>query len=284
MIRIIRCLFFGSRPYIAVHYLFPTAFGIFLGAKTFNEPIYLLNSCLILLSVFFSFQASVILNDVNDVRADAIVKRRTPINCGYVSVGAYLQIAVVCLVISILLALGTGYRTLLIVILGNILHFAYSSKPFRLKRFYPLSIFLLALGALLAAIAGYSLYEASRPFLSFPLRASLFIMVPLFLALNFRDLADYQGDRRTDTTTLFTLIGLERGRLVNAVLILLSYVSVAVILQYSLLFAICIPLGLASGHVCIQKPLSEKRVFVIYFVFIGVLTVLFNLNPSIIIK
>ncbi|UCF70078.1 MAG: UbiA family prenyltransferase [candidate division WOR-3 bacterium] len=282
MIKILRYLFYGSRPYIAIHYIFPTAFGIFLGARIFNEPIYFLKSCLVLLSVFFSFQASVILNDFNDTRADTISKKRTPINDGDISTREYQKLAVICLITSFVLAVGISYRTFLIVILGNILHFSYSSKPFRLKRFYPLSIFLLALGALLAAIAGYSLYEPSRPFLSFPLRASIFVVVPLFLALNFRDLADYEGDLKTDTTTLFTLIGLKNGRIVNAVMVLLSYISLPIILRYPLLFAACIPLGVASSYVCIQKDFRERRIFLLYFVLIGVLTVLFNLNPSII--
>lgn len=277
-------MFYGSRPFIAIHYLFPTAFGIFMGANLFNKPIYLFDSVLILLSVFFSFQTSIIINDINDMKSDAITKRRTPITNGDISVEKYQRIAIICLVISFILALGVSYRTLLIVILGNILHFSYSSKPFRLKRFYPLSIFLLALGALLAAIAGYSLYEASRPFLSFPLRASIFIIVPLFLALNFRDLADYEGDQKTDTSTLFTLLGLQKGRVVNAILIFLSYVSIPLILQYPLLFVACIPLGMANSYVCMQEDFREKRVFLLYFVLIGILTALFNLNPSIVIK
>lgn len=277
-------MFYGSRPFIAIHYLFPTAFGIFMGANLFNKPIYLFDSVLILLSVFFSFQTSIIINDINDMKSDAITKRRTPITNGDISVEKYQRIAIICLVISFILALGVSYRTLLIVILGNILHFSYSSKPFRLKRFYPLSIFLLALGALLAAIAGYSLYEASRPFLSFPLRASIFIIVPLFLALNFRDLADYEGDQKTDTSTLFTLLGLQKGRVVNAILIFLSYVSIPLILQYPLLFVACIPLGMANSYVCMQEDFREKRVFLLYFVLIGILTTLFNLNPSIVIK
>jgi 4-hydroxybenzoate polyprenyltransferase len=284
MIRITRCLFYGSRPYIAIHYLFPTAFGIFLGARIFDKPVYFLDSILILLSVFFSFQTSIILNDINDVRSDAITKRRTPLNCGDISVNEYLNIATACLIISFVLALGVSYRTLLIVVLGNIVHFSYSSKPFRLKRFYPLSIFLLALGALLAAIAGYSLYEASRSFLSFPLRASIFIIVPLFLGLNFRDLADYEGDRKTDTSTLFTLLGLQKGKVVNAILIFLSYVSVPFILQYPVLFVACIPLGIASSYVCTRDDFREKRVFLLYFVLVGILAILFNLNPSIVIK
>lgn len=283
MNKFLRCLVYGTRPYIGLHYLFPVAFGIFLGMHMFGRPFYPFESILITLSVFFSFQASIILNDLTDIRSDAITQRQTPLNCGNIPVKDYQTLALGCLIASLLLALAISYRTLLIVILGNILHFSYSSKPFRLKRFYPVSLVLLALGALLAAIAGYSIYEPSRPFMSFPARASIFIVLPLFLALNFRDLADYKGDRGTGTTTLFTLMGLSKGRIINAILIVLSYLSVPVILDYPLLFAACVPLGLASGYVCMQKDFREKRVFLIYFVLIAILAILFNLEPSVII-
>jgi 4-hydroxybenzoate polyprenyltransferase len=284
MIRIFRIAFYGSRPFIALHYLFPTAFGIFLGMKVFTRPSYVLDCVLIFLSVFFSFQTSIILNDINDLRADAISKRRTPLNTREISIKEYQNIAILCLCVSLILAYLISYRTLLIVILGHILHFSYSSKPFRLKRYYPLSIFMLALGALLAAVAGHSLYEPSKPFLSFPLKSAILIVVPLFLALNFRDLADYEGDRQTDTNTLFTIIGLEKGKRVNALFIFLSYLCVPMIINYPLLFLSAVPLGLISGFLCLQKPFQEKHVFYAYFVFITILTILFNLKPEIIIK
>lgn len=282
MNKFFRFWLYGSRPYIAIHYLFPTGFGIFLGSKIFNKPINYLDCIFIGLSIFLSFQTSIILNDINDIKTDEISKRRTPLNSEGITINEYRNLAIIFFVISILLALAISYRTFLIVLLGNILHFFYSSKPYRLKRFYPLSILMLAAGALLAAIAGYTLYEPAKPFLSFPLKATLFIVIPLFLALNFRDLADYEGDKKTEIKTLFTILGLNRGRIVNATLILLSYVSVPIILQYSILFFATIPLGLASMYYCLKKPFKEKYIFFIYFVMIGILAVLFNLKLEII--
>jgi 4-hydroxybenzoate polyprenyltransferase len=169
------------------------------------------------------------------------------------------------------------------VLLGHILHFTYSSKPLRLKRFYPLSILMLTLGALLAAIAGYALFEPSKPFLSFPLKATLLITVPLFLGLNFRDLADYQGDRKTEIATLFTVFGLQKGRYINAIFILLSYLSIPIILHYPLFFIATVPLGMLSFYFCLKQPFQEKYVFYIYFVLIAFFAIIFNLNPRIIV-
>ena len=284
MTKIVRIWLYGSRPYIAVHYLVPVAFGVFLASKIFDKPINYFHGILIGLSIFFSFQTSIILNDLNDVKADKLAKRRTPLNSDDISIKQYTSLAVFFFVISIVLALIISYRVFLIVLLGNMLHFSYSSPPLRLKRYYPLSICLLAFGALLAAIAGYALYDQAKPFISFPLRTALFIMIPLFLAMNFRDLADYEGDRMTDARTLFTILGMEKGRIVNAILMLLSYLSVPVILQYPVLLTAALPLGLASMYFCFEKPFKERYIFYVYFAFILILMILFYLKPEIIIK
>uniref|UniRef100_A0A7C6A9C5 Prenyltransferase n=1 Tax=candidate division WOR-3 bacterium TaxID=2052148 RepID=A0A7C6A9C5_UNCW3 len=283
MTKIYRAWLFGSRPYIAVHYMFPTAFGIFLGMNIFAKPIYLLKSIFLFLAIFFSYQASIILNDINDMKADAFARRKTPLNTKEISIAEYRNWGIIFVTIALGFGLLISYRMFLIVLLGNVLHFLYSSPPFRLKRFYPISIFLLSLGALLAAIAGYAIYEPSKPFISFPLKATLFIVVPLFLGLNFRDLADYEGDKKTEVQTLFTVFGLDRGRIINAILIFLSYLSVPIILQFAWLFLAAVPLGLMSLYFCLKKPFKENYIFYIYFLLILILTVLFNLRPKLII-
>jgi 4-hydroxybenzoate polyprenyltransferase len=284
MTKILRAWLYESRPFIALHYIFPTAFGIFLAGNYFNAPIYTVRSFILVLSIFFSYQTSIILNDINDIQSDALLKRKTPLNQGDLTLKQYQNLGLVLLGVSILLALSLGYKVLLIVLLGHILHFLYSSPPFRLKRFYPLSIMMLAGGALLAAIAGFSLIEPAKPFLSFPPRSALFIFIPLLLALNFRDLADYEGDKKTDVQTLFTLAGIKRGKIINAVLMFLSYFSVPVILRCPLLFIATVPLGALTSRVCLKTPFREKNIFYLYFILIVTLTILFNLKPEMILQ
>lgn len=284
MTKIFKTWLYGSRPFIALHYMFPTAFGVFLGMHIFEKPVFILQTALVFLSIFFSYQASIILNDINDIKSDEIAKRKTPLSSGEIKIEEYRNWGIIFITIALALGLAIGYRMFLIILLGNTLHFLYSSPPFRVKRFYPLSIFLISIGALLTAIAGYALYEPTRPFMSFPLKPALFIVIPLFLGLNFRDLADYEGDRKTDIQTLFTMLGLKWGRIINAILILSSYFLVPIILQYPLLFTVAIPLGLASSYFVLKQPFVEKYVFYCYFVLIFILTVLFNLKPEIILS
>lgn len=274
----------GMRPLIAVHYLLPPILGIFLGTHMFGRPINYFEAFLLYAAIFFSFQTSVITNDSNDLKTDRISNKKSLLNSSSYSVTRITELGVYFFVISLLFALAISYRMLLIVLLGHVLHFTYSAKPFRLKRFYPISIGMLALGALLTAIAGYALFENTKPFLSFPLKATLFAFVPYFLALNFRDLADYQGDKKTEITTLFTLLGLETGRVINAILILACYVSVSIILQFPLSFIFTIPLGILSFYFCLRQPFDEKYIFYIYFVLIAILTIAFNLNPKIVVQ
>jgi len=280
---IIKKWFLGSRPFIALHYFFPAVLGIFLGTFMFQKQVNYLDAFLLMCAIFFSFQTSVVTNDVNDLRTDKISEKRSLLNASSQTIVHIHELGVYFFIISILFALVISYRMMLIVLLGHILHFTYSSRPFRLKRFYPISILMLTLGALLAGIAGFSLFEISKPFSAFPVKATLLIVVPLFFGLNFRDLADYQGDKRTEVTTLFTIFGLNKGRYINAILILISYISIPLILDFPLFFIVTIPLGILSLYFCLKQPFKEKYVFYIYFVLITVFAIIFNLNPGIIV-
>lgn len=262
-----------SRPLISIHYIIPTTFGIVLASYIFMEPINFFNSFLLLFSIFFSFQTSVITNDINDKKTDYFANKKSILNDNSFPIKYYTFLSLFFFIISIFSALIINYRLFLIVLFGHILHFSYSSKPLRLKRFYPISILMLSLAALLTAISGFSLFDSYKPFLSFPLKPALFIFIPLFLSLNFRDLADYRGDGKTKITTLFTIFGLEKGRRINAYLVLLSYLLVPIILNFYPLFFATIPLGSASFYICLKKPFREKMIFYIYFILIAILAV-----------
>lgn len=271
----------SSRPLIALHYIFPTVFGIVLGSYIFKETINFFHSFLLLFSVFFSFQTSVITNDIFDIKTDHFSNKNSILNSGSFSTKYYTFLSLFFFLISLLAAFTINYRLFLIVLFGHILHFSYSSKPLRLKRFYPVSIFMLSFAALLTAISGYALFDSYKPFISFPLKPAFLIFIPLFLSLNFRDLADYRGDGKTNITTLFTIFGLEKGRYINSYLLLLSYLLVPVILRFYPLFIATIPLGIASFYFSLKKPFNEKMIFYIYFILIAVLGVLLHTKTDI---
>jgi len=275
--------FFETRILIALHYLFLTICGVLLSNRIFEKPINPYPAILICLAIFFAYQTSIVVNDLNDLKTDSISKKKTPLSNGEISLIGYQKLGVLYFLLSIFLAFMINYQTLLMLLIIHSLHYFYSSPPFRLKRFWPVSVFMLALGALFAAIAGYMIYESSKPFLSFPLKPALLIVLPLFLALNFRDLTDYEGDKNTEVATLYTVLGLEKGRTVNALLILLSYLLVPIILQYPILFFASVPLGILSFYFCLRKPFQERYIFFFYFILLVILAITLNLKPEIII-
>jgi 4-hydroxybenzoate polyprenyltransferase len=271
----------ASRPLISLHYIFPPILGIVLGNYIYQEPINFYNSFLLLFSVFFSFQTSVIINDINDMKTDHLSNKNSLLNPISASINYYQFVSIFFLILSLLSALVINYRIFLIVVFGHIIHFSYSSKPLRLKRFFPISIFLLSLAALLTAISGYALFNPYKPFISFPIKPTMLIFIPLFLSLNFRDLADLQGDTKTDITTLFTIFGREKGRYINAYLVLISYLLVPLILKFYPLFFATIPLGIASFYVCLKQPFNEKMIFYIYFIMIVILGIFLHTKTEI---
>lgn len=271
----------ASRPLISLHYIFPTIFGIVLGNYIFREPINFYNAFLLLFSIYFSFQTSAIINDINDIKTDYFSNKNSILNPSTFPLEYYQFLSIFFLTISLFSALIINYRIFLIILVLHILHFSYSSKPLRLKRFFPISIFLLSLAALLTAIAGYALFNPYKPFISFPIKPAMLIFIPLFLSLNFRDLHDLEGDKKTDITTLFTIFGMEKGRYINAYLVFISYLLVPVILKFYPLFISTIPLGIASFYVCLKKPFNEKMIFYIYFIMIAVLGIFLHTRTEI---
>jgi 1,4-dihydroxy-2-naphthoate octaprenyltransferase len=273
-----------SRPLISIHYLFPAFLGLFIGHHMLEKPIYYIDSFLLLCAIFFSFQTSVITNDIHDVRTDKISEKKTLSISESYTIAHYNRLNIFFFVLSLIYALVINYRVFLLVALGHVIHFLYSAKPFRLKRFYPLSILILSIGALLASVAGYSLYDLSKPLLSYPIRAALFITIPLFFGLNFRDLADFRGDKKTDVSTLFTICGLRKGKHVNAILLFISYQTIPLILRLPLFFLVTVPLGIASFYFCLREPFREKFIFYLYFLFAVIFAIVIIPNPHIIIQ
>jgi 4-hydroxybenzoate polyprenyltransferase len=92
---------------------------------------------------------------------------------------------------------------------------------------------------------------------------------------------DLEGDKKTKITTLFTIFGMEKGRYINAYLVLISYLLVPVILNFYLLFIATIPLGVASFYFCLKKPFNEKMIFYIYFIMIAVLGIFLHTKTEI---
>jgi len=268
----------GIRPFRALHYIEATLFGVVVGYRMLGEilgiklsPWTLLTS---ILSIFFTFHSSVILNDLYDQEIDQVSQKKTPLVRRVFTPKEYRRLGVVSFFFSILFSYSLSYVSFLIVVACHSISFLYSAPPFRLKRIFLISTFLLALSGWLSILIGFSYYGGTKSLLIFPSRLSLLFLGGFLLTIPFKDILDIPGDRRGGVRTLYTLLGDERGKQINSGLFLLAYGLSPILLRFPGLHFVAIPSGVLSAYFILRKPFREAPVFLIYFAFLIVLLIL----------
>jgi 4-hydroxybenzoate polyprenyltransferase len=275
--KFLRGAMMGIRPFRVIHYVGAAIIGVVIGYRMLGEvlgmpfePWILINSTI---TIFFTFYASVMLNDFFDEEIDRISKKETPLVQNLLSPSQYRILGITTLVFSLLFAYSISYITFLIVIACHSISFIYSAPPLRLKRFFPFSTLLLALAAWFAILIGFSHYGGTKSLLIFPQRLTLLFLGGFTLTIPFKDIMDVRGDLRGGVHTLFTLFGEEKGKRLNSGLFILAYGLAPFILRFPYLILAAVPGGVLSVYFLLRKPFREFPVFLIYYAFMIILIV-----------
>ncbi|MBD3286108.1 hypothetical protein GF359_06310 [candidate division WOR-3 bacterium] len=252
------------RPFRIIHYAGFAAGGVVMGAVIGDKPLDIYLLFYIILAVITAFQAAVFLNDIFDAEIDKLAGKKTPFTKGIISIRASYILAAGLAVLSLLLALRCGLNPFLFLLAAHVISLLYSTPLVRLKRFYPLNVFLLALAGLAVMYSGFSSHSDFR---LFPVRMLVLVLVTLTATFGTKDMADIEGDRERGIHTLFTLLGLKTGRWVNAALVLVAYLATPLILGYLKLYWAAVPAGVGTALVVLARKLREWIILLIYVLF-----------------
>jgi 4-hydroxybenzoate polyprenyltransferase len=263
-----------------------TLLGILLGfwffrdayPVVFGTPIDFLACLGLLFSVFFAYQSAVAVNDIVDIEADKISNNSRPLVKKKLSSGDVKMLAVIYMLIAFLFAINVKYSCFFLVLVSITLSLVYSLPPLKLKRFFPVSTFILALAALVTILMGFSIFGSGKSVYIFPKSLMLLVLVIFTLAGTIKDLKDFEGDKKTGIKTLPVLLGKHRGKIVTAFFVLLSYILIAPIIRMPILFIPAIVFGILSMFIILKKKRSEKPIFVLYFAFIIILAFFIQKN------
>ncbi len=274
------------RPLRSIHYVGMTLLGILLGFWLFRDaypvvfgtPIDFLACLGLLFSVFFAYQSAVAVNDIFDIESDKISNNSRPLVKKKLSSGDVKILAVIYMFIALLFAINVKYSCFSLVLVSIILSLVYSVPPLKLKRFFPVSTFIIALAALVTLLTGFSIFGGWKSVYIFPKSLTLLVLVIFTLAGTVKDLKDFEGDKRTGIKTLPVLLGRHRGKIVIALFVLLSYILIAPIIRMPILFIPAIVFGILSVFIILKKELSEKPIFVLYFAFFIILAFFIRKN------
>ncbi|TET23100.1 MAG: hypothetical protein E3J71_03670 [Candidatus Stahlbacteria bacterium] len=255
------------RPLRLLHYAGFAAGGAVMGAAVGEVPLdpYLL--FYVTVSALVAFQGAVFLNDIFDAEIDRLAGKKTPFSRGLLGRRGSYALAASISIFSLILVLRCGLASFIFLLAAHVISLAYSTSPVRAKRIYPLNVFLLALAGLAVMVSGFASHASVR---LFPLRMLILVVVTLTATFGTKDMTDVEVDRRRGIRTLFTLLGLGKGRWVNAGLVIVSYLLTPLILDYLRLYWAAAPLGVLTAALIVmrgRKKLTQALILTIYILF-----------------
>jgi len=276
--KLIKYYFQKQRINLQIHYSLLTAGGFIIGMiREDISPFEIdyLKFILSIITILIAFYSSLTFNDVYDFEADLKTGKITPLTENIIDRKNYITYGLFLMSISLILSLFFGFYSFLILLFLHILQFLYSVPPFRFKRFFPLSVILLAIAALLSCLFGFSVIEKEKFLINFPLKLYLIFLLAFPFAMNFRDVLDLNGDKIQGIKTLAVIVGEKKAPLFAGMSLFITYILVAIILSKPIFFILSIIAGILSMVFSLRKNYDETPLFIVYFsyliIFIGII-------------
>jgi homogentisate phytyltransferase / homogentisate geranylgeranyltransferase len=213
------------------------------------------------------WQIAVSINQVTDVSEDSISKRDNPVVSAAINQQDMISIALGYCVLAVLFAVSIGYVAIVLTAASLCLSILYSTPPIRLKRYPFVASSVIAIFALIVFSLGF---YSGPPTNAFPIGMALAILVCYNLAINTKDLKDYEGDKKSGVLTLPVLLGQRRGRIAIGVLDFVAYCAVPLILKIPLLMVPALIFGGVTFYLIYREETPEKLIFVVFFMFLAV--------------
>ena len=259
-------LFFQLRPERSMSL---AMFGVLmaLGAY-FTGHVYILNFIFGFALFGFLLLYAALVNDVKDIRIDAISNPHRPLASGVFTKSEILLIQRITLwIIIILVLILDSMPILLLTLLTLVLSFIYSNLYAR-KFFF--SYLLVAAGESTVVLFGFFSQEPvatsfSRGILD--LFVAVFVLFAFFLPV--KDLKDFHGDKQEGVRNFLTLWGWERGIAVTASSVFCGYIFFGMMAGDSLiLFLSAVFAILGAIFVIYYKKVGEKASYINFFIYI----------------
>jgi len=205
-----------------------------------------------LLSAAFLYSSASLMNDL----FDNDLHKRLRLAKSEVKPSLIKYSCICALVLSLLIAQGICAELAVIMACIASLAFLYSAPPFRLKRYPLIASLTLASCALMAVLAGFSVFAREATVGLFPPNVALAVMVAYTLGTNYKDLKDIKTDKMDRTYTIPVLLGEKRGKIAVGAMLAISFLSVPAILGIQTLFLPALLASLLSA-IIIWRGMSE---------------------------
>lgn len=183
----------------------------------------------VIISFIFACIYSIIINNINDYNIDSISNRNRPSIKKSIPQGHYLKVKNISFIMAVVYSSAVSFSAMYFILLFIGIYYIYSSWPFRLKRIFLFSKFLIALNSLVMVLFGINMVSGKN---SIPLGLTCFILVGFTLVINFIDIKDSEGDKASNILTLPNLIGVVKAKKLIGLFFILLYPLSLMIINY----------------------------------------------------
>ncbi len=222
------------------------------------------------LAILWNWIFGLCLNDIYDIDVDKQSKANNwrPLPSGIMSIPEFWSIAFISFLMSSVLALLVDYRFFLFMSVLNAIVYIYSTPPIRLRRFIFLSNTLIAFLFVLVVMMGAMFMSSSPHIQAFPREILIAVFVIIFLIASIKDVKDREADKQNGITTIPTLFGEKKGKLVTATMFTLAYFVVPIALREPMLFLVATGFGIFTFLILAANKLQERLMFVVTLCYI----------------
>lgn len=227
----------------------------------------------LVLAAVFAWLASLFLNDQEDIEIDKLTNPQRPTAAEKMSLVEYQQLFWLCFMMSLILALTVGLKFFLLVFAYQVIGWAYSAWPFRLKRFPIVASFLSALALAILFFSGFMLLADNQDIKVLPVKVFWLLLIAFTVSLPIKDLKDIEGDKKNGVWTV-PVLGDTWARFLIGLGIFVSYSLSVVWLNAKILFIPAMIAGAASFWILQNKKISPRRVHIWVFGFLFLYVIL----------
>lgn len=244
-------------PQVIYHFgLFFTGTGLGYLAYTDNFHLNFFSLLAIfdlLIAIWLAWIASVIVNDIYDFKVDETSNPQRPLQQGIFNEKEYWELGVIFFMLSLLGGTIVSLKFAALLFVYQILAWAYSAPPYRLKKFPVLATFMSAAASLIILFLGFTLFSGDNNLQGLSWKIILLFLISFTLVLPLKDFKDVAGDKKCNIWTIPVIFGEEKGRLINAIGIFIPFVLSVIFLNEFRLFWWALLFGSVSFLIIMTK-------------------------------
>lgn len=215
----------------------------------------------LLLAIWFSWLASVVVNDIYDFSLDSISNPERPLQSGIIDAKKYSEIGWLFFYLALFGGCLVSLKFAGLFLVYQMLAWVYSANPYRLKRFPIIASFMSAMASMIIFFIGFSLFSGDQNITELSWRVTILLIISYTFSLPIKDLKDIAGDKKDGVMTLPVIFGEKTGRIIIGSGMFFSFLASVFLLNEKRLFFPALFFAALTYLVVNNKKIHPRKVF-----------------------